>query len=60
MEPYSFHQLESANKEFDYKHRFWTMYREWLTKTEDEWEKADFTSLDVDEVAKTVTAYYKV
>jgi hypothetical protein len=35
------------------------MYREWLVKSI-EWEDADFSTLDVEEVGKTITAYYKV
>ena len=35
------------------------MYREWNHKTID-WEDADFATVDVDELAKQVTTYYKV
>jgi hypothetical protein len=59
MEAYNFNLIAICIKEFEFKHRFWTMYREWLVKSI-EWEDADFSTLDVEEVGKTITAYYKV
>ncbi len=59
MEPYTFKTLAISQKEFEAKHRFWTMYREWLVKTLD-WEECDFSTIDVEELARQVTLYYKV
>jgi len=58
MEASQFKTLAIASKEFDSKNRFWTMYREWMVKTLD-WEQEDFSTIDVEDLQRQVTTYYK-
>ena len=58
MDAYQFNSLVTAQKEFENKHRFWSMYEEWISKAQ-EWEESEFSSLDMENVSKVVNLYFK-
>jgi dynein axonemal heavy chain len=58
MQPYPFQELLDTESLFEKRRKFWQCYREWLDTTQ-EWETADFTLLDVEDMNHRVGRFFK-